>query len=140
MDSEENWTIIFTELFCIGNYIHNLKLRDISEMEEKYKIIVAEDFSDTPGARDRDDGDFSGETFLNKHLLPEFEKAVQDKCFLTIDLNGAYGYPSSFISASFGKLSVMKGKDILLRHLKFISNNPLSVDKIISEIKNPEKL
>lgn len=111
----------------------------IKVMNKEIKIKISEDFTDTPGARDRIDGDFSGEVFLENLLLPKFEKAVSENCLLVIDLEGAWGYPSSFISASFGKLSVLKGKKIVLKHIKFVSeDNPARIDKFTNEIINPE--
>ncbi|MBK6545760.1 MAG: STAS-like domain-containing protein [Saprospiraceae bacterium] len=107
-------------------------------MEIKDKIVIATQFSSTPGARYRKDGEFSGEEFLEVFLLPKFEKAVKEGYILEIDLDKVWGYPSSFVSGSFGKLSVAKGADLVLKHLKFVSEeNPIRLEKILAEIKNP---
>ena len=107
-------------------------------MEVKDKISIATDFSDHPGSRYRKDGDFSGEQFLEEILLPKFEKAVAGDYILLIDLDKVFGYPSSFVSGSFGKLSVDKTADLVLKHIQFKSDeNPVRLEKIIREIKDP---
>ena len=109
-------------------------------MEVKDRIVIATDFTTTPGARYRKDGDFSGEEFLEDMLLPKFEKAVSDGYILWIDLDKVWGYPSSFVSGSFGKLSVAKGADSVLKHINFKSDeNPIRLEKILAEIKNPRR-
>lgn len=108
-------------------------------MVNKDKIIVAEEFSRTPGARYIYEGNNSGEKFLNDVLLPKFEKAVIGEYKIAIYLDGVIGYPSSFISGSFGKLSIMKGASTVINHLEFISNNKLRIEKILLEIKNPKQ-
>jgi len=109
-------------------------------MEIKDTIIIAKDFAPTPGARYRRDGEFSGEQFLEELLLPKFEKAVEGNYILKIDLDKVWGYPSSFVSGSFGKLSLAKGSDLVLKHISFKSDeNPIRLEKIIYEIKNPIK-
>lgn len=107
-------------------------------MEIKDTLIIAAEFKDNPGARDREDGPHSGQQFLEELFLERFNKAVQENYILLVDLDGVWGYPSSFVSGSFGKLSMERGADLLLNHLSFKSDkNPLRIDKVINEIKNP---
>jgi hypothetical protein len=107
-------------------------------MEVKDHIIISSDFSDHPGARYRKDGDFSGEQFLEEILLPKFNKAVDGNYLLQIDLDEVYGYPSSFVSGSFGKLSLEKGSDLVLKHIQFKSDeNPLRLENIQRAIQFP---
>ena len=101
-------------------------------------ISIARDFIDTPGARYISEGAYSGELFLKDHLLPKFEEAVAKEHILLIDLDGMWGYPSSFVSGSFGKLSVDKGKDLVLKHIQFKSNSESKILKFIGEINNPQ--
>lgn len=110
-------------------------------MEIKDTLTVATEFSKTPGARYLKDGsNYSGETFLKDFLRPKFEKAVAGNYILKIILDGALGYPSSFVSGSFGKLSVEKTAALMLKHIVFESDdNPLRAEKIIHEINNPKK-
>lgn len=109
-------------------------------MEINDRITIVTDFSDHPGARYIKDGNFSGEQFLNKILRPKFEKAVKGDYILFIDLDGVYGYPSSFVSGSFGKLSIEKGAELVLKHIQFKSEeNLLRLERIIKGIKEPKK-
>lgn len=113
-------------------------MSNVLSMEIKDEIIIAKDFSDHVGARYKREGPFSGELFLETILLPKFEKAVQGGYVLFVDLDKGFGYPSSFVSGSFGKLSLEKGADLILKHIKLKSDdNPLRIDKIIDEIKDP---
>lgn len=109
-------------------------------MKIEDKIVIASEFSQTPGARYREDGDFSGEQFLDELLLPKFTKAIENKYILLIDLDKVWGYPSSFVSGSFGKLSIQYGADVLLKHIEFKSeDNEFRLEKIIKEINKPLK-
>jgi hypothetical protein len=63
-------------------------------------INFVKEFTDCPGGRKRIHGEFSGEEFRENFLKPrlrDFDKVV-------VDLNGAYGFPSSFIDEAFGLL------------------------------------
>jgi len=107
-------------------------------MEVKDTINIAKDFADNPGAREIQDGPNSGEQFYNELLLPKFNKAVEENYLLMIVLDGVFGFPSSFISGSFGKLSMERGKDLCLKHLRFTSEkNPMREQKVRDEIENP---
>jgi hypothetical protein len=109
-------------------------------MEIIEHIVVADDFSIHPGARYSADGDCSGEKFLNEILLPKFESAVTRGGILHIDLDRVFGYPSSFVSGSFGKLSTQKGASLVLKHIEFKSkDNKLRLERIIKEIQSPKK-
>lgn len=109
-------------------------------MEVNDTIIIAQEFSDTPGARDREDGDYSGQEFLEEILQNRFENAVRGNYILLLDLDGLWGWPSSFISGSFGKLSMEVGSEIILKHLTFKSTKrPSRIEKVLNEIKNPTK-
>lgn len=107
-------------------------------MEIKDTLVVAKEFVDNPGARDREDGPNSGQQFLEDLFIARFNKAVDENYIILVDLSDVLGYPSSFVSGSFGKLSLDRGSELLLKHLQFKSvNNPLNVDKVINEIKHP---
>ena len=102
-------------------------------------ITLSKDFGHNPGARYKKDGPYSGEEFLEKLLLPSFEEAVNGGGALEIDLNNLSGFPSSFVSGSFGKLSLLKTPDLVLKHIVFNSeDNPLRADKAINQIKHPQ--
>ncbi len=107
---------------------------------ENIIINIKTDFSDSPGARYRKDGPHSGEEFFEDHLKPKFEEAVKNNVKLIINLDGVWGYPSSFVSGSFGKLSLEKGKDIVISTIIFVSNeSEIRKNRILAEIENPTK-
>ena len=109
-------------------------------MEIKDKIIIKSDFSDTPGARYKADGPHSGELFLEMLLVDKFQKAVEGNYILLIDLDGVWGYPSSFVSGSFGKLAIDFGHDLVLKHITFKSDeNKIRLENILNEIRRPKK-
>ena len=101
-------------------------------------LNVAKDFSDAPGGRYRKDGDYSGEEFYDNHLEPKFEEALEDRTTLVINLDNVWGFPVSFISESFGKLSTKYGKEKVKSHLKFIwHDEPLLIKEIETIIDDP---
>ena len=67
-------------------------------------INIAKEFSDTPLGRFPDDGPFNGEKFREEFLRPAFASDTD----VTVDLDGAEGYGSSFLNEAFGGL-VRKG-------------------------------
>ncbi len=106
---------------------------------EELRINILNDFGRLLGARYIYEGSFSGQDFLEKILKPKFELALKLNKKLFIELDGVRGYPSSFVSGSFGKLSIEFGKDKLLNHIELVSNNSIRKEKIINEISNPKK-
>lgn len=109
-------------------------------MNSYIEIVIAKDFSDSPGARAYEDGPNSGEEFYEKILHPKFLEAKSQHKQLFIDLDGLWGWPSSFVSGSFGKLSQEYGAKQVLSILEFKSNdNPLRIKKAKSEIRNPDQ-
>lgn len=67
-------------------------------------IKVAEDFSKYPAGRFQSDGEWSGERFRDQVLTP----ALRGTERVTVVLDGAEGYGSSFLEEAFGGL-VRKG-------------------------------
>jgi hypothetical protein len=115
-------------------------------MEIKYKINIAKDFSQYPAGRYRTEGKASGEAFLNDHLMAKVFTAINESVLLEIDLTGMNGYPSSFISGSFGKLTYELGKLIgkkeasalVLKHILFkCEDSEVKIKAFIDEINNP---
>lgn len=109
-------------------------------MEIKDTLKLSEEFSDSAGARDYKDGKHSGQQFYDTLLEKRFQQAVQGNYILLVDLDDFWGWPSSFVSASFGQLSIKFGKDLVLSHLNLKCNsNPMKVTKTIHRINNPIK-
>lgn len=104
------------------------------------RICVREDFSDSPGARYRKDGPHSGEEFYDELLHPKYREAREKKVKLVVDLDGVWGYPSSFVSGSFGRLSIAYGAREVLDTIVFISEeSEAREERIRMEIERPER-
>lgn len=73
------------------------------------KISIAKQFSRFPAGRYKTDGPHSGEKFREEHLVP----ALQKDETVTIELDGARGYGSSFLEEAFGGL-IRTGADVTL--------------------------
>lgn len=97
------------------------------------KIIIAKDFSDTPGGRKISEGDFSGELFRQQLLLPKYEEAVKKNDKLEIDFDGAFGYPPSFLDEAFGGLVKILHKKNILQNIVIISNDDLTIERRIKK-------
>ncbi len=95
-------------------------------------IKISKDFTDTPGARYRIESDFSGEEFREDMLEPKFLESARNNEKLIVDLDGGYGYPTSFLEEAFGGLARKYSSEKVLRTLEFISNDEPS---LIEEIK-----
>ena len=102
-------------------------------------IKIATDFSDTPGAKSRSDGPFSGEEFREKILMPLFENG-SDKDKIHIDLDGVDGYTSSFLKEAFGGLARMVGPDKVKKRIAFKSTEfgymISKIDEFISDCES----
>ena len=68
-------------------------------------INIAKDFSAMPVGRYEDDGDYSGQVFREKILVPWLEKGIR----IIIDLEGLIGVGSSFLEEAFGGLVRVNG-------------------------------
>ena len=115
-------------------------------MEIRDKILIAKDFTKYPGGRYKSEGDHSGEEFLLNYLLGKLLAAILKGYGLEIDLTGMNGYPSSFISGSFGKLSYELGKvlgqddasQLLLKHIVLKCEDSVSrKEAVLEEISHP---
>lgn len=103
------------------------------------EVSVSRDFSDAPGARFYTDGPASGEEFYEKILKPRFEEALGLGCKLIVNMDGTYGYATSFISQSFGTLSSEYSAAVVLGVIDIVSDEDLKLKKYIeSVIKEPD--
>ena len=99
-------------------------------------IKIAEDYTKTPGGRYIIEGPFSGEDFREKLLEPKFEEAIKTNDGLLVDLDGGYGYATSFLEESFGGLA-RKTHDVRVLEIEVKSDEePAWVDKIREYIEN----
>jgi len=100
------------------------------------KISIAKDFSETPGPRSRDEGEFSGEQFLEELLQPRYEQAIGSRDELVIDLDGTEGYATSFLEAAFGGLARRFEIQQILTTIKFKSDDePYLIEEITKYIQ-----
>lgn len=127
-------------------FISKFHIQTRYTMYDKYKINVAKDFSEYPAGRYRTEGKATGEAFLNDHLMAKLTAAIYEKVILVIDLTGMNGYPSSFISGSFGKFTYELGKligkkeasELVLNHIRFIcEDSNVKIQAFTDEINNP---
>jgi hypothetical protein len=85
---------------------------------ETIYLSVAKEFSLTPGARKREDGEDSGEQFLDECLAPKYREARKQGAVLFVDLDGTGGYGTSFLEESFGGLQRMYPAENILDHIE----------------------
>lgn len=105
-----------------------------------YRIIIAKDFSDTPGARYESEGPNSGELFRDKILIPKFKEAVEKDKILFIDLDGCYGYATSFLEESFGGLVRKLQFKGALKHIQIKSDDDDTLEGLIKRyVEEAEK-
>lgn len=99
-------------------------------------LNIAQDFSPSPGHRLDSQGDFSGESFRENHLIPMLDEAIHNDVKLTIILDGGVGYAVSFLDESFGELSNYYNKEEVLNRIEFISDEEPYLIEDINEIIN----
>ena len=102
------------------------------------RICISSDFSATPGARYKSEsGDHSGEVFRERFLEPRFKEAKKKNEKLLIDLDGGYGYPTSFLEESFGGLARIYSPEEVSKVLEFKSEDePSLIEEILEYIRN----
>lgn len=99
-------------------------------------INIADDYTKTPGGRFIDEGEFSGEDFRERILAPKFEECQKNGEELTVNLDGGYGYGSSFLEEAFGGL-VRKTRNKNVLKIKLISDEePKLIEDITGYIKD----
>lgn len=100
------------------------------------RIKIAEDFSEIPGGRYKDKGAFSGEEFREDYLIEKLNLAIENNEKLIIDLDGGYGYATSFLDEAFGRLKEKYNVELILNTLEFISEEePNVIKEIINYIE-----
>lgn len=100
------------------------------------KINIAKDFSEIPGGRYKNESAFSGEEFRENILKIKLEEAQKKNDIIEVELDGCYGYPSSFLDEAFGGLVRENNGDDVLKYFKFISEDqPGLVTKIENDMR-----
>lgn len=101
------------------------------------KIEVVKQFTDIPGARYRNEGEHSGQEFREDLLEPMFEEAIEKNETLLVDLDGGYGYATSFLEEAFGGLARKYGAEAVLQTIEIKTDDePGLKEEIIDYIRN----
>jgi hypothetical protein len=90
---------------------------------ERVELNIVREFTDTPGPRKRSEGDHSGEEFLSDFLRPRFLAARNAMSKLCVNLDGAVGYPTSFLEEAFGGLARAFGREAVEQTLEITCND-----------------
>ena len=108
---------------------------------QRFELSIARDFTTVPGPRHRSEGDCSGEQFLEELLRPQFVEAQKSDGVLHVNLDGAVGYPTSFLEQAFGGLAREFGPEEVARRLEITcTDEPYLEDQIRNYIRNANKL
>jgi len=103
---------------------------------EKINLKFIEDFTEYPGGRSSSHSDHSAEEFYENILQVKFKRAVSEDKTLSIDLDGAAGYASSFIDEAFGRLGHEFGLEECRKRLEIITiEEPYLADDIFGSIE-----
>ncbi|KGA40411.1 hypothetical protein KU75_16890 [Pectobacterium odoriferum] len=96
------------------------------------KIIYIEEFSKFPGPRYAVLGEYSGETFRDKVLIPALNQHDQ----ISVNFDGVFGFGSSFLEEAFGGLlrNGVERKKVEQLKNNLISSDPSIVDEVKSYI------
>ncbi|OGZ84651.1 MAG: DUF4325 domain-containing protein [Candidatus Staskawiczbacteria bacterium RIFOXYD1_FULL_39_28] len=108
---------------------------------EYIKILIAKDFSKTPGPRYKKEGSFSAELFLEQILEKKFTDILEKKDKkIIIDLDGTLGYGTSFLEETFGGLARKYGADKVSEKIEVASKEePWLLEDIKSYIEDVKK-
>ena len=103
-------------------------------------INIARDFSRTPGPRRREEGEHSGEQFLEEVLDPKFVEAKNSGSKVVVNLDGCAGFATSFLEAVFGGLARKYGSDVVTKYVKVVAHDePLLAEEIERYVKDANK-
>ena len=95
------------------------------------KISLVRDFSDSPGGRYQKQGAYSGEEFRDQLLRP----ALKNPGLVEIELDGALGFPASFLDEVFGRLVDFEGKDVFERIQIKLTDNDAALELLRSCVR-----
>ena len=102
-------------------------------------LKIAEEFSELPGPRFKHEGAHSGEEFRQRLLKPKFDQAEASRKKLLVDLDGGFGYATSFLEEAFGGLAREYSPERVLKVLEFKSEEEpylsSDIDRYIREAK-----
>ncbi len=107
------------------------------------KIKLSTDFSDTPGGRLIEEGEYSGELFRDTLLIQKFEEAEQNNDYLEIDFDDCYGVGTSFLEEAFGGLVRHYSKKGVMDRIRIVAVEdetiPGNIKKYVEEAEGKDK-
>lgn len=104
-------------------------------MSNDVVINIAKEFSETPGARFIEEGPDSGQIFRRNYLEQHFADP-EASYKITIILDGAAGYATSFLEEAFGGVARRHGVQRALDRFDFVSQeDTLLIEEITEYIK-----
>ena len=104
--------------------------------ENTIVLNVATEFSRTPGPRFRTEGKFAGEEFRETILKDRFAQAINEGAKLQVNLDGGYGYATSFLEETFGGLARIYDPGLVRETLVFKSDEePYLIEDIVGYIQ-----
>ena len=99
-----------------------------------HTIDIGREFSRYPAGRTAKDGDYSGQVFLKKFLIPALTKGSNVK----ILLDSALSYGSSFLEEAFGGLirdEIITPEEFYSR-VEFVSSDEYLLAEVASYVKD----
>ena len=111
----------------------NANLLDYARVMVAKQFNLCREFSDAPGGRYRQQGDFSGQEFREDFLIPLLKQSD-----LIVDLDGALGLPASFLDEAFGELA--RKNAVLAKRLSVKLTDNKVAQQILSESLPAETL
>lgn len=102
-------------------------------------INIANEYTKSPGGRFIDEGKYSGEDFRESKLAPAFEKCQENGEELVVNLDGGYGYGSSFLEEAFGGLARKTHNKNILKISLISDEEPKLIDDILGYMKDELK-
>ena len=100
-------------------------------------LSVAREFSKVPGPRSQIEGLYSAEEFRENLLQLKFDEAEAVGETLLVDLDGGFGYATSFLEEAFGGLArKLSSPERVLKVLRIKSDEePYLCDDVIKYIQ-----
>jgi len=103
------------------------------------KIKISNDFSDTPGGRYIEEGEYSGEAFRDHLLIGKINKAELTSDKVYIDFDGCFGFGTSFLEEAFGGLVRKYHKKNVLDYIQIHSTEDETIPQLVKKyIKDAE--
>lgn len=87
------------------------------------KIVISKEYTKIPGGRFENEGEFSGENFRKTILKPKYVESLSKREKLMIDMDGCYGFASSFLEEAFGGLARELKNISIMNNISIISND-----------------